>query len=553
MAEEADGVELASAEHAIAALRRGAAPESAAAALSRQLRQRPRPAWLNEAESLCRAGFAPVASSLLEQAQRRWPGDVQVRHSFGRALRMSGDLRRAESEFRAALDLHPYREDTAIALALTLRDRGRLKAAAAVLTELPDHPFPQLEPTALQRATLLLECGDYRGALDLCEWAALRTAGGSVNLRVLAGSAAQALGRFEEVRRHVLAALDLGAANGEWGGALLLLADAQRYTSDRHPDLDLFRRALDNAQLPLHSRAAAAFALGKAYDDLRDFERAASVLRRANGLASSERPWSATSWRSFVDRQTTRHWPAEAVPAGGGFVPVFIVGLPRSGTTLVAERLSRVPAVRNRGETNWIPYLDQQLAARGMENDARTLGEAARLYSVQLRQDDAPAHWYIDKNPLNFRHLGLIAAMLPQARVIHCVRDLRDTALSIWSRYFDGADCNFAYGFEHIAAFAAGESRLMEHWAQTLQLPIFTLRYERLTMEPQAVLTELAAFLGMPRITPIESSPRPDLPIATVSAWQARQPIYRTAVERWRNFAPYVPELEALGGQADCT
>jgi hypothetical protein len=223
-----------------------------------------------------------------------------------------------------------------------------------------------------------------------------------------------------------------------------------------------------------------------------------------------------------------------------------VVGLPRSGTTLTAVQLARHAGVRDRGELPHIPYIADRLEASGRIHDPEALREAANLYSAHLRQDDAPARWYVDNNQLNFRHLDLIARLFPQARVVHCVRDRRDTALSIWSQYFANAACAFANDLHDIAAFSAGHDRLMQHWKQTLDLPIHTVGYEDMVEHSEDVSEQLRKFVGLPAMAAGRERPARAQVITSASMWQARQPVYRSSIARWRAYAPFMPELEQL-------
>ncbi|HJU38605.1 MAG TPA: sulfotransferase, partial [Tahibacter sp.] len=215
----------------------------------------------------------------------------------------------------------------------------------------------------------------------------------------------------------------------------------------------------------------------------------------------------------------------------------FIVGMPRSGTTLVASLLGRNKDVRNRNELNWIAALAANL---GATPSAAALASAAALYRAQLVQDDEPARCYVDKNPLNLRHLGLVAAMLPDARIVHVRRDARDTALSLWSQHFAHDDMRWAYDVADIAAYRRGCDALMDHWRATLALPVFDLDYEALVADSGATVARLAAFLGV-------GSEQRDAPdgeaIATASVWQARQAVYASSVGRWREYDAHLPEL----------
>jgi hypothetical protein len=227
------------------------------------------------------------------------------------------------------------------------------------------------------------------------------------------------------------------------------------------------------------------------------------------------------------------------------FIPVFIVGLPRSGTTLTATRLARASGARDRGEFRALRFVADQLISGGHLGNAAAITEAAGLYRALAVQDDAPARWYIDQDPLNFRYLHIAAAMFPQARVIHLRRDRRDAALSLWSQDFAHRDMAFAYDFGDIASYMEGHDALMQHWRQSLRVPIHELDYEDLVADTEAALASLCKFIGASAAESGHSDE--SVPVQSASVWQARQPVYKTSVGRWRHYAPYVPELAQFG------
>ena len=151
--------------------------------------------------------------------------------------------------------------------------------------------------------------------------------------------------------------------------------------------------------------------------------------------------------------------------------------------------------------------------------------------NFQLRQDDASLHFAIDKNPLDFRHPGLISAMLPQARIIHCRRDPRDTALSLWSQHFAHEDLAWSYDFADITDYMRGYSTLMAHWEQVLPTPICELDYETLVGDSEAVLGRVREFLGLDAQSAI-SNVVGSTAIATASVWQARQKVHGKSIGR---------------------
>jgi len=188
----------------------------------------------------------------------------------------------------------------------------------------------------------------------------------------------------------------------------------------------------------------------------------------------------------------------------------------------------------------------ERLATGGHRHDPDALREAAQLYYTHLQQDDAPSRWYIDKTPVNFLRLDLVATLFPHAHVVFCRRNRRDTALSLYGQFFAHTDGDFAYDFENIAAFAAGHDLLMEHWQRTLPLSIHTLDYEELAQHPTRTIAALSERIGIPPRGNASMPPAQDAVIGSSSLWQASQPAYTSSIGKWRAYVAYLPELEAL-------
>lgn len=212
----------------------------------------------------------------------------------------------------------------------------------------------------------------------------------------------------------------------------------------------------------------------------------------------------------------------------------------------MAELLGRHCGVCNRGELPTLEYLAQRLSAISTAEQSAHIREAAEIYLTHLRRDDAPMGHYIDKNPLNFRYLDYVAAMFPQARVIHCRRQPRDTALSIWTQPFARDEYAFARDFADIAALAEGCDELMAHWRRSLPLPIITVDYEQLVADTATTLDNLLPQLGLGAQNPVEFVAHTTTPTTSASLWQARQPVHRQSVSRWRHYARLLPELTQL-------
>lgn len=482
----------------------------------------------------------PTRTHVADQDERPTPVELDLRYQRANGLRLGGRPAEAERAYRAVLAVDPQHADAAAALAFMLRESGRVNAAAAAMLASWQARPKRIEDSE-KTARFLRECDAWDAVLMVCE-EQLRLTPGHARLLGLAGDADLVLGRFSSAAQRLREALDRDPGLARpW----LRLAQTRRFDRADDPDIERFRAAAGDRRLGDVARSCAAFALGKALDDLDDHAGAAIAFTAANRTARQQSAWSADAWREFVAaRSAERPLPPSALEPG--FLPVFIVGLPRSGTTLLARLLEQHPDVRNRGELNWANAFAGHLETRAAADRSNLIDQFSRIFAAQLRRDDAPARFYIDKNPLNFRHLDLIAALFPGARVIHCRRERRDTALSLWCQHFAHEDLGFAYDFADIAAFAEGHDRLMAHWLQRGALPILDLEYESLVAAPQSELARVGDFLGL-GARPVDSPANllGDGAIATASVWQARQPIHTRSVGRWRHYREWLPELDS--------
>jgi tetratricopeptide (TPR) repeat protein len=434
----------------------------------------------------------------------------------------------------------PSNRQAAWAAAQRLREDGRIEAAIQTVIALWKGA-PADRDATLAILTFLTGCGAYDRALPIVR-ASRQNWPRDARLAAQAGELTLALGAFDEAAAALRDAIDLDPLQSS---AWLRLAHCRRFTDEGDADVQRFRRGWDATGFDTVTRTCIGFALGKALDDLGDYAHAAQVLGAANALAQQATNWRAQDWRRFVAGQL--HAAAlPALDADDDFVPVFIVGMPRSGTTLVASALARHVEVRDRGELNWVPALHTLLQDQGQLRSHAALGSIAALIRAQMRRDDAPAQFYLDKNPLNFRYLDFIAGCFPNAKIVHCRRGLRDTALSIWMQHFAHEDLGFSYAFREIAEVEQGCRVLLEQGRAREGLAMIEIDYEDFVAEPVQQRRRLADFLGLRMIADDESSAEKPQIVTTASVWQVRQPVYTHAVERWRRYAPYLPELTAL-------
>jgi tetratricopeptide (TPR) repeat protein len=498
---------------------------------------------LRAAQAQVLRGDIAGAAATLEAAIAVHPESDELALALAGIAIQQGDRPGAELRLRGILQHAPSHLPAAFALARLLRDQGRMVAAGEVLTGActADSASVEQRITAVE---LLDDCGRQAEALQLCA-DAFANGLDDPRLRAHAGALASQLGRFDEARLHQEAALGSSPLALEWH-VPLGLAGLQRYRDRQHPDIALFEQYLARGDASPHARSGLLFALGKAYDDLGEHARAVAAWTEANRIVHERHPWNRKQWRRSVEMRLARPAPPVQPDEDRAWTPVFIVGMPRSGSTLLAEQLARYPAMRHRGELPWLPTLATRLGAIASDRErVAQMPMAVAAYAAQLVQDDAPARWYIDKQPHNYMHVDMILALFPQARVIHCRRDARDNALSLWMQSFHPGTQDFAYDFADIATAIQGSRRLMAHWQRRYPAAVREVRYEDLVGDPASCIDALAAWLQLPDAG-APAMPEHGRAINTASLWQARQPVHTRSVQRWRTYAALLPELARI-------
>jgi tetratricopeptide (TPR) repeat protein len=499
--------------------------------------------WLATSQAQLLHGDLRSAQATLTQALLDHPASVELRRALAGVQQQAGQPAEAEAMLRELQKEDPGDAASAFALVRRLKEQGKTAAAGAVMRACFSGESNRRDANlAIHAIELLDDCGRKGDAAAIAD-AAITENPDDARLHAYAGMLQIQLGAFDQARRHYLDALQRDPRAWEWH-VPIGLSSAQRYAGREHPDFVLFREGLRRDNLSAKARAELHFALGKAYDDIGDHDEAARHFREGNALAQRLTGWSRKGWRRAVEaRLASQPIPQHLDPAAA-FTPVFIVGMPRSGTTLLAELLSRYPKVRNRGELPWLARLAARPALSG--KPARPdQQDAAAIYAVQSRQDDAgDALWFIDKQPLNFRYVDLALALFPDAKVIHCRRNRRDTALSLWMQCFLEDVQGYAYDFDDIALVMRDCDRLMAHGCRRHPDSIRTVHYEELVAAPQSVVLDLARWIGLPPLQASAASlPQAASTISTASLWQARQPVNTRSVGRWKLYAQYIPEL----------
>ncbi len=340
----------------------------------------------------------------------------------------------------------------------------------------------------------------------------------------------------------------------------------------RIPEEDLLamQGLLSSPKLRGDNFAALHFALAQVFDSRGDHATAAKHLNEANPasralLQEQNKYYGPLKYKSMID-DVCANCTKEFFTRTSGFgleteQPVFIIGLPRSGTTLVEQILASHSRVFGAGE---LPHCEQTLKSLpGVMNasatplaclhriDQKTAHDVASRYLGRLRSIAPEALRIVDKMPENFPFLGLIRVLFPKARVIHCRRDLRDVALSCWMTSFNFVP--WAYDQDDIVSHVEDYLRVMDHWETTLPSPSLNVDYEELVADTERVARRVIEWCGLTWESECLSFYRTQRPVQTASVIQVRRPIYQSSVNRWRNYEPWLAELFSRVHQLETT
>ena len=362
-------------------------------------------------------------------------------------------------------------------------------------------------------------------------------------------------GEMERARSSFREALKLDPG---MGASSLNLSRAKRADEADLPEISRIEALLEGREVPDERRIFLHFALGKMFDDCARYDQAFEHFRQANRLKRKRVRFEAEQYRRWsskpLDVFTPAYFEEHAGLGAPSERPVFIVGMPRSGTTLVEQILASHPEVYGADELTTIYE-----TVRGLEErvgsgakypdfvpslDGTALQWGARQYLDTLQSIDDQAARVTDKLPSNLFYLGIIAVMLPGARVIHCQRDAMDVCLSNFMQLFaNGHD--YSYDLSDIAVYYRGYEQIMSHWREVLPIRMYEVQYEELIEDQERISRELVDYIGLDwddRCLAFHETKRA---VRTASNWQVRQPIYKTSRNRWKNYENNLTQLKA--------
>jgi tetratricopeptide (TPR) repeat protein len=479
-----------------------------------------------------RQGRLPEAIACLREAVRLAPNHAQAQNDLGGALLADDQYAEAMEHFQIAIRLRPNFAEAHSNLGLAYRELSRPDEAMACFRE-----SLRLNPNYAPAYNNIGYTLEYKGQIDAAKGEFLRAL------------------EIDPNNPRALASLTALALNGHYE-----LEDDQ---------ITRMKAILTRHDVPQDDLCRINFGVARSYANSGDHDLAFKHYREGNELRK------AVVRRRAPDFDPRRHhWLMDRLLGfyrkpyfdriqGFGSqseLPIFIVGMMRSGTTLTEQILSSHPRVFGAGELRDIGMLTESLSAcigtaepyPGCLDflDAATASRLGEEHVGHLRELGGTADRVVDKMPFNYLNLGLIATLLPRARIIHCRRDPVDTCLSCYFQNFSEPQ-GFTLDLAYLGMYYREYLRVMKHWREVLPMPIFELQYEELIADPEPMCRRLLEFCGLEWDERCLRFHETERPVRTASLLQVRKPLYTTAVRRWKRYEKHLgPLIEALGEDA---
>jgi tetratricopeptide (TPR) repeat protein len=479
-------------------------------------------------------------------------GEARLQEAMRRGYQLEKHQRldEAAAEYRKALEISPNHIDTCQLLGMLLHKRGENELAEPLLAKVAKVQTRRADLQAAYGA-VLSAIGDhersiqyYRKALELDPDYLVAQFNFSQEA-VYLGETQTAIAGFKRV-------LELQPLSAPAYQQLARLCKFTEYNDDVRIMEQLYE------QLDETDRTLLAFGLSNVYKKLGDDRQSFAYLLEGNRLQRKTIDYARTrtdaTFSEIRQAFTPEMLAREAGPVDSDLMPIFIIGMPRSGTSLAEQILASHSEVHGCGElTNMNRLYHKAFDAKShlatqvanLSGDRRR--ELARHYLNEIAAMAKDKRYATDKMPHNFLQVGFIKLLFPNVRIIHCERDPLDTCLSLFSNLFTGSH-PYAYNLEELGHYYLHYQQLMAYWYEVLPDRIYTLNYERVVADTEAEVRKLLAFCGLPFEEACLSFHENKRAVVTVSSTQVRQPIYTSSVEGWRRFEQELAPLRAILG-----
>lgn len=502
-------------------------------------------------------GQLQEARQLMSRSAKADPGQANTWSDLGMVLVRLEQTEDALSAFENALKLAPEHPDALNNMSQALRKLGRFAQARPLLEKLH-----ALKPAATAVLYALADTQNKLGDVDTAIRSyqqALKMAPEDPRIRLGLGDAYESNGKFTQARMQYLAILRRDPNSALALARLLQLRDG----SPEDEQVEQAKKLADATSTKEDGQVRLNIALGYYHDRQGEYDEAFARLQRGYSVLAKREPFDSDGYTRAIDALISElpgDFFEQAANSGLDTErPIFVVGMPRSGTTLTEQILASHSAVEAGGELSSllkVSYQIQEMSAsrepypRGLKSvDQAALATMAKRYLEDIDKISSTALRVTDKLPFNFMHLGVIALLFPNARVIHCRRHPVDNCLSCYFTSF-ADQIRFANQLETLGRYYLDYQRLMQHWHEVLPIEIFDLQYEALVEDTENTVRGLIEHCGLPWEDACLAFHKTQRAVRTPSRWQVRQPIYKGSMQRWRNYEhqlqPLIDKLAPL-------
>lgn len=502
---------------------------------------------LTQANDLFHQGNVVQAKMLYEQILASQPNNYGALNGRGMILAQQGNLQQAIKDFKRVIELCPN--------PATFSNLGKLYTQSKLWNEATncfeksitlDNQFTS---AYYNYGKMFIEKSDLKKAIEYFEKAI------SVNPEhfdsyIDLGSCYMILGDKEQARLNYKKIIEI---NPSHTAAYHDLSTIEPLEKEEIKQCEQLLTQLKNEQdlSNLH------FALGSTYAKLKDFDRAFEHYESGNQILSKLRPFDRNNFTSYINNiiatYDKKFFSKHKFNIENHKQPIFIIGLPRTGSTLIEQILTSHSDVHGIGELGFFDACITQLPPILKTNapypectKGMTEGLAKRLVDEYYRQTGhSEVSYIVDKSLTNFQHLGIISILFPYAKIINCTRNPMDMATSMYSIRFTNGNA-FSNSFENIAFYYQQYKKLMQHWKQVLPLPIYDIHYDDFIELPKLSIESMFEFIEIEAEKQCFSHDKNDRAVKTASVMQVRRPIYKASKERWRKYEKYIVKYQEL-------
>lgn len=509
---------------------------------------------LGEAMQAFIEGKLAICERLCRDHLKKHPTDVNAIRLLAEVAIKMGIFDDAEQLLIRCLELAPDYQLARLNYAHVLNKREKSQQALIEIERL-EKQQENVPPQQILKAAILVRLGQFEKAIALYDDLIARLPK-QASLYTSRGHALKTIGQQVEAISSYRQAINCLPSYGE---AYWSLANLKTFRFEAN-EIKQMKQVLLNKQIPSLDRVNICFALGKALEDNKEFEQSFLFYQQGNELKQKIERYDANETTHLIDRTISVCAPSVFNQREGQGCrqadPIFIVGLPRSGSTLLEQILAshsmvdgtkELPDIismvrklsdrRKRDEVSKYPEVLTQLPPKQL----KMLGEEY-LNRTRVHRQSAP--FFIDKMPNNFAHIGLIKLILPQAKIIDARRHPMSACFSGYKQLFSSGQA-FSYGLEDIGRYYLDYLRLMDHWHQALPNQVLTVNYEEVVTDFDNQVRKILDFCGLPFEQNCLEFHKNSRAVNTASSEQVRQPIYQSGLNAWVNFEPYLMPLKS--------